>query len=996
MIRWCWLLALLPFGLWAQPKGKQQGFVAPGPKGMHYTLFVNPFIGTGGHGHTFPGATVPFGMVQLSPDTRLEGWDGCSGYHFTDSLLYGFSHTHLSGTGVGDYGDVLLMPFRGKANPDNGYKSGSGYRQVMDKKSEVAKPGFYQVRLPKLGVTASMTATERVGVHQYEFAPKSGQQGGLILDLMHRDEVLDASLRQISPTEWEGHRISKAWAKEQHVYFVLKFSAPVQRVEYFVDQEPVKAFPVVCTKQKAAFYFGEAGLRQPLKVRVAISSVSTEGARRNLLAEAPHENFFDYQRQADLKWEAELSKIQVNAGKPRDRRIFYTALYHCFTQPNLFSDVDGQYRSIDRSVKRSTDGPQYTVFSLWDTFRAWHPLMTMIDPVRTADFIRSFLRHFKDYGRLPVWELAGNETDCMIGYHAVPVIADAWAKGVRGFDGQLALEAMRASAETNLFGLESYRKNGCVFAGDESESVSKTLEYAYDDWCIAKMAESLGENAVAETYYKRAQSYQNLFDPSTGFFRAKNQHAWLKHFDPFEVNFNFTEANAWQYSTFVPQDISGLMKLHGGKQEFEAHLDRLFTAAPKTSGRDQADMTGFIGQYVHGNEPSHHKTWLYHYIGKPWKSQAYVNAVLDSLYHDAPDGLSGNEDCGQMSAWYVLSALGMYPVTPGSTTWVLGLPLFNFIKIKLPNGKVLSITGDRKTAYDAVGQLTVNGQSWEKSWVDHATLMEGGDWNYKAVDSKVAHATSWGLGKNMPEQSIANEYRMLALPTFTSRHTTFLDTLQIALSHPSPKAQLYLAEKPEDLFKPVSLYGGTRILKESDTLWAAAEEAGVRSAVARAMFKRSRKHWDISLRHPYSPSYAAEGPKSLIDDLTGGDDFRSGLFQGFQQHDLVATIDLKQAEAVKSMSIRCLQDAGSWVWLPVEVLFETSADGQTWTEVGKEASPIDLKEGSRKLHEFRAVASGAKVRYVRVTAKNLGRCPDWHLGAGGKAWIMADEIEVGW
>ncbi len=989
-------LLLLPLSLLAQPKGKPNSLkkLLTQPAGL--TQYVNPFIGTGGHGHTFPGATVPFGMVQLSPDTRLEGWDGCSGYHFTDSLLYGFSHTHLSGTGVGDYGDVLLMPFRGKANPDNGYKSGNGYRQLMDKKSEQANPGFYQVKLPNIGVTARMTSTERVGIHQYDFDPKNRTQGGLILDLMHRDEVLQASLRQVSPTEWEGHRISKAWARDQHVYFVIRFSAPVQSFQYFVDQEPVTAFPEVCTKQKAAFYFNPSELRKSLQVKVAISSVSVAGARRNLNAEAPHDNFQEYRLNARQKWEKELGKIQVDGGKARDKRIFYSALYHCFTQPNLFSDVDGQYRSIDRSVKRSTDGPQYTVFSLWDTFRAWHPLMTLLDTTRTADFIRSFLRHFKDYGRLPVWELAGNETDCMIGYHAVPVIADAWAKGIRGFDGQLALEAMRASAETNLFGLDSYRKNGCVFAGDESESVSKTLEYAYDDWCIATMAESIGQTGTADVYFKRAQSYLNLYDPTTGFFRAKNQHAWLKHFDPYEVNFNFTEANAWQYSTFVPQDISGLIRLHGGPLAFEAHLDRLFTAPPKTTGRDQADMTGFIGQYVHGNEPSHHKTWLYHYVGKPWKSQGYVNGILDSLYHDAPDGLSGNEDCGQMSAWYVLAAMGLYPVTPGSTTWVMGLPLFNSVKMKLPNGKMLQLLSDRKTAFDAVGSVQVNGNPWNKSWIDHNTLIEGGMWKYESTSSSEATKSNWGTGRNQPVQAIEPAHQILAKPTFMSRRTTFLDTLQVGLTHPSADAKLYLAKSPEALFKPASLYQNARVLQESDTLWAAAETFGLRSAPARAVFIRSKKNWDLSLKHLYRPQYAAEGPRSLIDDMTGGQDFRNGLWQGFKTENLEATVDLKALRPVKNISIRCLQDMVSWVWYPTEVRFETSVDSVQWTEVGKELAPLSQKTAGSFVHNFSSKADGKPVRYVRITAVNIRKCPEWHLGAGGDAFIMADELDVTW
>ncbi|MDP2876164.1 MAG: GH92 family glycosyl hydrolase, partial [Holophaga sp.] len=671
-------LLLLSFGaLFATP-----------PKGL--VGRVNPFIGTGGHGHTFPGASAPFGGVQLSPDTRLDpgDWDGCGGYHYSDSRIHGFSHTHLSGTGVSDYCDVLFAPHTGDWRFTNGKNGKPGYGSAFDHASEKAWPGYYAVTLKDYGIRAELTATPRAGLHRYTF-PK-GKAARLVIDLEHRDEVLESSLRFVGDREIEGYRRSQSWAKDQQVYFVARFSKPFVEHGLVVQGTLLsRASDARDKRLKAAVSFGNQG--GAVLVRVGISAVSVEGARKNLEAEIPDWNFDAVLQQTERAWEKELSKITVEGGTKDQQTIFYTALYHAMLSPNVFQDVDGMYRGRDQAIHGAEPGTHYTVFSLWDTFRALHPLLTIIDRKRSSQFARTFLRQFEEGGQLPVWELAGNETDCMIGYHAVPVLADIILKGIGGFDVLKVFEAMRASAEQDRLGLKPYKALGYVPANEEGESVSKTLEYAYDDWCIAMVAQKLGRTADYERYLKRAQGFKHLFDPSTGFFRGRMEGHWWTPFDPREVNANFTEANAWQYAFFAPQDLDALIGFHGGKAGFAKKLDELFSAQSQISGTAQADITGLIGQYAHGNEPSHHMAYLYSFAGQPWKTQAMVRRILEEFYRNDPDGLIGNEDCGQMSAWYVLSALGFYSVTPGSNTYVIGTPLFPKATLRLENGKTFTI-----------------------------------------------------------------------------------------------------------------------------------------------------------------------------------------------------------------------------------------------------------------------------------------------------------------
>ena len=634
--------------------------VMPGPTG-HLVQYADPLVGTDAHGHTFPGAVAPFGMVQLSPDTRPNAgdWDGCSGYHYSDGVIYGFSHTHLSGTGCDDWCDILLMP-------------GDGTPSAFSHGREKAAPGYYEVFLEGPQVQARLTAGRRVGVHEYSFP--AGAKPQITLDLTHRDP-LDGWRITPSKAGCSGWRQSSSWARGQDVYFWMEFSAPAKcqlldggrKAVFTFSQKEIRrsSFDKLRNRRRMT----ESGMT--ITVRVGISSVSEENARLNLQAEYP-ESFEAQLAATQAAWEAYLGKLDCPWQDEEHLRRFYTALYHTGIHPSLYSDANGEYRGMDRQVHRAEGWERYTVLSLWDTFRGEHPLLWEIEPERSYDFLKTFLSIYDEGGKLPVWELSGYETNCMIGYNAAPVIADAIARGFTDFDVEKALEALLVSSKRPEFGLDSFRANGLVLADDEHESVSKTLEYAYDDWCTAQVAKYLGRMDVYEEYMTSAQYWRNVFDPTTGFMRARLNGRWVSPFDPREVNNHYTEANAWQYSLFVPQDLGGLMDALGGADALERRLDAMFEAEEGNTGRSQADITGCIGQYAHGNEPSHHVAFLYDYAGRPDKRLARVEQILETLYSSAPDGLCGNDDCGQMSAWYVLSALDRYPVCPASFAGLTG------------------------------------------------------------------------------------------------------------------------------------------------------------------------------------------------------------------------------------------------------------------------------------------------------------------------------------
>tara|TARA_B100000780_G_scaffold147164_1_gene102830 strand:+ start:3387 stop:6275 length:2889 start_codon:yes stop_codon:yes gene_type:complete len=936
--------------------------------------YVNTFIGTGGHGHTYPGVSLPFGMMQLSPDTRLEGWDGCGGYHYTDSIIYGFSHTHLSGTGISDYGDVLLMPTSGEVNLSNGVIESKnsnkqinelGYSSKFSHNNEKSEPGYYQVFLEDYDINVELTTSLRSGIHKYSYSKKDN--ANLILDLKHRDKLLKHNINIIDSMTISGFRYSDEWAREQRVYFLIKLSHPF--INYTLNNE----------KNILGLTFGK--LKKPLVTKVSISAVDSLGAIENF-NEIVNLDFNQTKKNAQAIWNNQLNKIQIKTKSKEKKEIFYTALYHSFLAPNTYNDINGNYNGMDLKKHNSPDN-HYTVFSLWDTFRASHPLFTILETKKTNEFIRTLLRQFQDGGKLPIWELAGNYTDCMIGYHAIPVIVDAYIKGIRDYDTDMALNAMVLSAESNTHGLKAYKKNGFIRASDEPESVSKNLEYAYDDWCIAVMADSLGKKEIAKRFYKRAQYYKNLYDPETGFFRGKNSYSWFGPFKPEEVNFNYTEANAWQYSLFVPQDISGHIKLKGGELSYEKHLDAMFESSSVTSGRHQPDVTGLIGQYAHGNEPSHHMAYLYNFIGKPSKTQKYTAQIMNEQYSNLPDGLSGNEDCGQMSAWYVLSSLGFYPVTPGLDYYTIGTPLFDAATINLENGNTFKIrTKNLNSDNIYIQSATLNGKEFNNSFLKHSTITNGGELLFNMGENP----SSWGE-ENRP-YSIITSNKIVAVPFFISKSQTFVKDHYIELGTVD-SSQIFFSIKGRDFKKylsPIVISNNTEI-----TIYA--KKGKIESKRVTAKYFKIDNSKSIQISSKYANQYAAAGDKTLIDQLRGGVNYRTGNWQGYREN-LEVVIDLNKIQKIKSISLGCHQDIRSWIFYPKNVEYWSSLDGENYDYLGKinTETPENIEGSFHK--DIQLEINGIKTRYVKIKAKNYGICPEWHLGAGGKTWIFVDEIII--
>lgn len=949
---------------------------------------VDPFIGTGAHGHTYPGPSLPFGMVQLSPDTRLTGWDGCSGYHYSDSVIYGFSHTHLSGTGIPDYADILLMPMTDPVRLNNGSDlPGSGYGAFFSHEEETASPGYYGVRM-KSGIEVELTVTERAGFHRIQFP--GGESAHVICDLTHRDPVLDSFVRKVGDRELAGYRRSSSWARDQWVFFVIRFSRPFQTLRLYDHDRPVEREDLRGKHVKSVMTFN--GTDQELLVKVGLSAVDEEGARRNLDAEIPHWDFDRIRDQARETWARSLGRIRVSGGTPAQYRVFYTALYHALLNPNLYMDADGRYRGLDQAVHRSENHTHYTVFSLWDTFRAAHPLLTILEPARTIDFIRTLLAHYEQGGRLPMWELAANYTGCMIGYHAVPVIADAYFKGLRDFDTELALEAMMHSAELDHLGLEAYKDLGFIPMDAESESVSKTLEYAYDDWCIAEMAADLGREDTARRYRIRAQSYRNLYDASTGFMRPRLNGGWLSPFDPKEVSFNYTEANAWQYSFFVPQDVEGLMALTGGEEAFIRKLDALFNETPETTGRDQADITGLIGQYAHGNEPSHHMAYLYAYAGRPWKTQKRVRQIMNTLYDDSPEGLCGNEDCGQMSAWLVLSALGFYPVQPGKPEYVLGSPWFEKAVLHLDNGKTFTIQApgnSRNRPY--VRSMKLNRKDHSSLVLAHEAIMAGGDLEFEM--SRRPDKRNWAPSRR-PLSSI-DEPVLVPVPVIQADSRTFSDSMQVTVSGLMDDAVVrYTLDGREPGHQDTRAAAPFRIHDHTLVRARAYHPVHGWSATVTAEYRRRPPRRRVEIQIPYSPQYTGGGDEALIDLIRGGNNFKNGAWQGYEGIDFQAVVDLGFEQRVRRAGAGFLQDAGSWIWMPDSVTVEVSRDGVNFLEAGRAVNTVADTAWGGISGDFTVELHNVSVRYIRVHAYNRSVVPEWHVGAGGKAWIFVDEILV--
>ena len=1030
----------------------------------------NLFIGTGGHGHTHPSAQRPFGMVQLGPDTRLEGWDGCSGYHYTDTAVYGFSHTHLSGTGVSDYGDLLVVPQSGAL--DLRYKPlPFQHASTGDPLAEISVPGYYSVGLPG-GLRAELTASERVGRHRYWADPSRPFR--VLIRMNHRDKAYDFAVRPVAGAaasgapasgvstaaastsaassaagvfRAEGHRFSRAWATRQKLFFALNASVP------FVLTEPE---PGLFVLEFAAGSWSKTG---HLDLDVALSSTDTEGAWRNWTAETRREpTFNDTRRAAALDWERELGKIEVQG--PSDQVVvFRTALYHAFSVPNLWSDVDGRYRGMDDAVHQDTLHQRYTVFSLWDTYRTAHPLYALTQPERTNDFVATLLDHYALSGRLPVWELAANETNCMIGYHAVSVLADAYVKGYP-VPLKAALRAADSTAKAAVFGLPTYRKQGYLSVEDAPESVSKTLEYAYDDWCIARLAEAAGRPDLRAEYDRRATGYRSILDPETGLVRPRTNGGWLTPFEPREVNNHFTEANAWQYSFAPVHDLAGWTAQLGngdrraGLNRLEMLLDGLFSAPSATVGREQADITGLVGQYAHGNEPSHHIAYLYNATPNPWKGQRVVRHVLDSLYRNAPDGLSGNEDCGQMSAWYVMASLGLYPLVPGESRYATGALYWDRAVLHLPDGlpgvvpdglpkkggsgAQAQVARGSRTPLPAhrtvefqragdgpyVARMRFNGRP-VGGWLDHQALVQGGVLEFEQQEQPVERE-DWepyanGIGSAAgaapaPTLRVARSFANQTELRMDPPAGVEFGILRVTL-HGSEKQTLDIPFRGKDVFWPQQKGSGTAnalVLTQTTRIEVAlVQPNGAVGHTAVATATRWPNTYRVAYSSPPNRQYTGGSDNALVDGISGDVEWRKGNWVGHQGVDLVVRVDLGSKQRVDRVSVGLLKDIGAWIAFPQGVAVWASnseVDPTTLASQDFETVSKSVRSAWRQQVDLRATAKTdeaprtntvtfdapqpQKVRFLYLKFTNAGLLPEWHPGAGGQTFFFVDEVSV--
>jgi predicted alpha-1,2-mannosidase len=711
---------------------------------QNLTRYVDPFIGTGGHGHTYPGATVPFGMIQLSPDNGTEGWDWCSGYNYSDSFIAGFSHMHLSGTGCGDWCDISVMPNAGLI-PD----TAAHFKVKFSHTNEQAGMGFYGVTLDN-GICVSLAATERCGLHKYEFPKGSRPVISFNLAFMiNYDSTTKAEIVRLDDSTVVGYRYSQGWAHTQRVYFAARTSVPFERLYTYKPGKFKDSATGRINVQNGELIFNDANGR-PIMMKVGLSTVSTDKALL-ALKEIDGWDFDRVVREAGSKWEAEMSKITVKTSEDKLKRIFYTGLYHTCMAPVLYSDADGEYRNAKDKVTKMKKGQRYTVFSLWDTFRGLNPLFTITQPDRNTDILNSMLAFSDENGLLPVWDLSTYETGCMSGYHAVPVLADAVLKNTPGLDAVEVYAAMKKSAFQKVRGTPDYIKYGYLPQDKGSYSVTITLEYAYDDWCIAQVAKKLGKMEDYRLFMNRGAAYRQLFDKQTGFIRGRDANGqWHLPFDPYMTSTEgasmYEEGNAWQYTFFVPHDIRGLAMQYGSYDKFVQKLDSLFTVSSQVKGESAPpDVSGLIGQYAHGNEPSHHIAYMYSFVGQPWRTQARVRYIADSMYHDQPDGYAGNEDCGQMSAWAVWSMIGMYPANPATGEYVFGSPMFDEVAIKLAGNRQMIIRAkNNRKDRPYIQSVTLNGLPYSKTYIDHSVLMQGGILEFIMSDKP---NKQWG---NMP------------------------------------------------------------------------------------------------------------------------------------------------------------------------------------------------------------------------------------------------------
>lgn len=922
----------------------------------NYTQFVNPMIGTGGHGHTFPGATLPFAMVQLSPDTRIDGsWDGCSGYHYSDSIIYGFSHTHLSGTGCSDYGDIAFLP-----NPIGTNAPEDKLEVAFSHKNEFSKAGYYKVKLNN-GILVELTSTTRVGLQQYTYS--NNGYAWITLNLKHRDELLEGKITEINKHTFSGLRRSKAWAEDQLLFYYFEVSKDADSIIIFKNEKGE-------TKVNLG-YKVKSG--DKILIKTALSSVDEAGAKANMQTELPHFNFEKVKQDANMTWNTELNRIKAYGGTKTEKINFYTALYHCMIHPNIMNDADGRYRGRDKQIHKAEGFNYYTVFSLWDTYRALHPLLNIIDKKRSHDFIMTFKAQYEQSGRLPMWELWGNETNCMIGFHSVSVILDAYNKEVISVQELKDLyPAVKAEAMSNRFGLDKFREKGYLSIEDESESVSKTLEYSYDFYCVAEISKHIENYTDRDYFNKLSYGWQNVYNTETGFMTPRKNGGWLSPFDPAQVNNHYTEANAWQYSFAIPQ--------HYYLNQNNDLITKLFNTDSKTTGREQADITGLIGQYAHGNEPSHHIPYLFNNTDSTAK---YVKKICDELYKPTPDGLCGNEDCGQMSAWYVFSAMGFYPVNPSVNTFLYGNLIFDsvyFSGTNIYNKAHKNIKINNSNSFKVKEELYLENDLNIVVWGER----------YLKKNKSTKHLFSFYTYK---------DNLFLSSPIIFSNNNLFIDTLDITITSNKGAIDSYSKIYFKINNEPFYEYKGEKITLYKNSMIKAFEINGINydsisSDTSIAYFYKKPNNYSILIKSTYNKQYTADGDEGLIDGLFGDLDWRKGRWQGYQNQDFEAIVDLKESKTISKISANFLQDTRSWILMPNQVEYYGSDDNISFEKIITLENEIADSSYQIQTKQFEIKNLNKTYRYIKVVAKNYGKLPSWHQGAGGDAFIFIDEIII--
>ena len=946
-----------------------------------YGKWVNIFIGTGGSGGTFPGPSLPFGMVQPSPETGPIGKKNGSGYHYTDTLVYGFSQNHLSGLEMSGVSNFLFMPTTGEAK----FKSNE-YVSSVYKKYEKATIGYYATRLKKYNIDVELTCTKRVALHRYKFL-KHDDLCNVLVDLQYGGQVVDSWIEVVNDSEIRGYRKTKGISKNQEIYFYARFSKSFESFQIAENDS------IVLQKIKGSGKNVKLNLVfekiKGVDVQIAVSPVSAEGAYRNMEEEMPNMSFNKVTGQARATWNYEFSKLDI-AEPSKQHTIFYTSFYHCMLAPNLQMDVDGRYRGLDGQVHRAEGFEYYSSFALWNSYRTLHPLLSFILPKEViSSFIKSFLVQFEQTNSLPVFPIGNDETNKLIGNHAIPVIVDAYMKGITDFDTNKAFEAMKVSANRDRFGLTSYIQKGAVFADEEAEAVSKTLAYAYDDWCLAQFAKLLNKQYDYQIYIKRAQYWKNVYEKESGFMRAKINGEFVKPFNPTEINAQYKNGNAWHSSFDITQDVDSFLDLIGGTYTLEAKIDSMFSSNTTLTGTN-IDKSGFIGQYNQANPSCHHIPYLYHFTENSHKTFIAL-AKISELYTDQPDGIPGNDMGGQLSAWLVMNALGIYPVNPCSNEYFIGQPWFKRITMRMNDGKKFSIISPnpfRNNIY--VQRLVLNDQDYYKLTLKTSDITAGGF--LVVVTGKVLNQ----LLTDQLEKPVTriDDNKITPIPYFDTPQNVFTNTTEVAIKNSFSGTRIYYSTDGSTPTEHSNIYGRPLKLNTTTIIKAVSYNAKTgHSIIAEGKFNKASSGYQISVKTPLSTVQNNSSVNSLIDGLRGKSNFKLGGWIGFQGNDFEAVIDLGDEKNLNKISIGFLQDTRSWIIFPKEVSYFISDDNKHFRLVKILKNETPASDYNAQTKDI-TLNLAAKARYIRVIAKNYGLLPHWHEGVNNQAWLFVDEIIV--